>query len=42
MQKKITKKNNKLAQETNTEVVKDFLVTFPDAKLIDVEEDNNA
>jgi DNA polymerase-3 subunit gamma/tau len=41
-EKKITNKNNKLAQETNTEVVKDFLVTFPDAKLIDVEEDNDA
>ena len=35
-------KKEKLAQETNSEVVKDFLDAFPDAKLIDVTEDNDA
>jgi len=41
-EKNLTKKKEKLAQETNSEVVKDFLDAFPDAKLIDVTEDNDA
>ena len=41
-EKNITNKKNKLAQEMNSEVVKDFLTVFPDAKLTDVSEDNDA
>jgi len=41
-EKNLTKKKEKLAQEKNSEVVKDFLDAFPDAKLIDVTEDNDA
>ena len=41
-EKNLTNKKAKLAQEMNSEVVKDFLATFPDAKLTDVSEDNDA
>ncbi len=41
-EKNLTNKKDKLAQEMNSEVVKDFLDAFPDAKLIDVTEDNDA
>jgi hypothetical protein len=35
-------KKDKLAKEMNSDVVKIFLSTFPDAKLIDVTEGNDA
>ena len=41
-EKNLTNKKDKLAQEMNSELVRDFLDTFPDAKLIDVTEDNDA
>ena len=41
-EKNLTNKKDKLAQEMNSEVVKDFLNAFPDAKLIDVSEDDDA
>ena len=41
-EKNIMKKNHKLAEEVNSKTVKDFLTAFPDAKLIDVSEDNDA
>ena len=41
-EKNITNKKNKLTQEMNSEVVKDFLGAFPDAKLINVSEDSDA
>ncbi len=41
-EKNLTNKKDKLAKEMNSEVVKDFLSVFPDAKLIDVAEDNDA
>ena len=41
-EKNLTNKKNKLTQEMNSEVVKDFLNAFPDAKLIDVSEDDDA
>ena len=41
-EKNFTNKKNKLDKEMNSETVKDFLVTFPDAKLIEVSEDNDA
>jgi DNA polymerase-3 subunit gamma/tau len=41
-EKNLTNKEDKLAQEMNSEVVKDFLDAFSDAKLIDVTEDNDA
>jgi len=41
-EKKLTNKKDKLAKEMNSEMVKDFLSAFPNAKLIDVSEDNNA
>ena len=41
-EKNLTNKKAKLAQEMNSEVVKDFLAAFPDAKLTDVSEDNDA
>ena len=36
-----TTKKDKLTKEMNNQVVKDFLATFPDAKLVDVTEDND-
>ena len=41
-EKNLTTKNDRLTKEMNNEVVKDFLATFPDAKLVDVFEDNDA
>ena len=41
-EKNISKKKDKLAEEMNSEVVKDFQSAFPDAKLVDVTEDNDA
>ena len=41
-EKTLTNKKDKLAQEMNSDIVKDFLNAFPDAKLVDVSEDNNA
>ena len=41
-EKNIANKKNKLAQEMNSEVVKDFLAVFPKAKLINVTEDDDA
>ena len=41
-EKNLTNKKDKLAQEMSSKTVKDFLATFPDAKLIDVSEDDNA
>jgi len=41
-EKNLINKKNKLAKEMNSEVVKDFLDVFPDAKLIDVSKDNDA
>jgi DNA polymerase III subunit gamma/tau len=41
-EKNLTDKKNKIKEEMNSKVVKDFLVTFPDAKLVDVNEDNDA
>jgi DNA polymerase-3 subunit gamma/tau len=41
-EKNIIGKKNKLNQEMKSEVVKDFLSAFPDAKLIDVSEDSDA
>ena len=41
-EKKIMNKKDKLAKEMNSDVVKIFLSTFPDAKLIDVTEGNDA
>ena len=41
-EKNLLDKKDKLAKEMNSETVKDFLATFPDAKLIDVTEDNDA
>jgi len=38
----LANKKNKLAQEMNSETVKNFLAAFPDAKLIDISEDNDA
>jgi len=38
----LTNKKNKLAQEMSSEAVKNFMSAFPDAKLIDVSEDNDA
>ena len=35
-------KKEKLAKEMSSEVVQDFLSAFPDAKLVDVTEDNDA
>ena len=40
--KNITNKKNKLAQEMNSETVKNFLAAFPDAKLTDISEDSDA
>ena len=41
-EKNLTNKKDKLTQEMNSEVVKDFLTAFPDAKLINVSEDTDA
>ena len=41
-EKKLTNNKNNLAQEMNSEVVKNFIATFPDAKLVDVSGDNDA
>jgi len=41
-EKNLVGKKDKLAKEMNSEVVKDFLSVFPDAKLIDVSEDSGA
>ena len=41
-EKNLTNKKDKLAKEMNSEVVKDFLDAFPDARLIDVTEDIDA
>ena len=41
-EKNLADKTHKLAEETNNEVVKDFLSVFSDAKLIDVSEDKDA
>ena len=41
-EKNISKKKDKLAEEMNSEVVKDFQSAFQDAKLVDVTEDNDA
>jgi DNA polymerase-3 subunit gamma/tau len=41
-EKNLINKKDKLVKEMNSEVVKNFLDTFPDAKLIDVSEDNDA
>ena len=38
----LANKKNKLAQEMNSETVKNFLAAFPDAKLIDISEDSDA
>ena len=40
--KNLNNKKDKLDNEMNSQVVKDFLSVFPDAKLIDVTEDNDA
>ena len=41
-EKKFTNKKDKLTKEMNSEVVKNFLTAFPDAKFIDVTEDSDA
>jgi len=41
-EKNLTNKKNKLDQEMNSKVVKDFINAFPDAKLTDVTEDVDA
>ena len=41
-EKNFSNKKEKLDKEMNSNVVKDFLTAFPDAKLIDVTEDNDA
>jgi DNA polymerase-3 subunit gamma/tau len=41
-EKNLTNKKEKLAKEMSSEVVQDFLSAFPDAKLVDVTEDNDA
>ena len=40
-EKNLADKKDKLAKEMNSEVVKDFLSVFPDAKLINVSEDSD-
>jgi DNA polymerase-3 subunit gamma/tau len=40
--KNLNNKKDKLDKEMNSQAVKDFLSVFPDAKLIDVTEDNDA
>tara|TARA_B110000211_G_scaffold196740_1_gene225910 strand:- start:1437 stop:3119 length:1683 start_codon:yes stop_codon:yes gene_type:complete len=41
-EKNISNKKEKLAKEVNSQVVKDFISAFPDAKLVDIKEDNDA
>ena len=41
-QQNLTTKKDTLTQEMNTQIVKDFLSTFPEAKLVDITEDNDA
>ena len=41
-ERNITNKKNKLAKERDSKAVKDFFAAFPDAKLIDVTEDDDA
>ena len=41
-EKNLANKKSKLSQEMNSDIVKDFLAAFPDAKLTDVSEDNDA
>ena len=40
-EKNLNSKKDKLDNEMNNQTVKDFLTTFPDAKLIDVTEDED-
>ena len=40
-QKNLSNKKDKLEKEMNSETVKDFLANFPDAKLVDVTEEND-
>ena len=41
-EKNILEKNNKIEREMNSKLVKDFISAFPDAKLIDISEDEDA
>ena len=41
-QQNLTTKKDTLTQEMNSQIVKDFLSTFPEAKLVDITEDNDA
>jgi DNA polymerase III subunit gamma/tau len=41
-EKNLANKKDKLAKEVNSQVVKDFLSVFPDAKLVDIKEDDDA
>ena len=41
-EKKLNNKKDKLEKEMNSQVVKDFIAAFPDAKLVDITEDNDA
>jgi DNA polymerase-3 subunit gamma/tau len=41
-EKNLTNRKEKLAKEMNSQLVKDFTAAFPDAKLVDVTEDNDA
>ena len=41
-EKNFANKKDKLAKEVNSQVVKDFLSVFPDAKLVDIKEDDDA
>ena len=41
-EKNLSNKKEKLSKEMNSQAVKDFLNAFPDAKLVDVTEDNDA
>ncbi|MDA9092060.1 DNA polymerase III subunit gamma/tau [Pelagibacteraceae bacterium] len=40
-QKNLLNKKDKIEKEMNSETVKDFLATFPDAKLVDITEDKD-
>ena len=41
-EKNLNNKKDKLEKEMNSQVVKDFIAAFPDAKLVDIIEDNDA
>lgn len=41
-EKNLNNKKDKLEKEMNSQVVKDFIAAFPDAKLVDIKEDNDA